>query len=84
MGQSLVPGQIEIIKNLLLEEKDVVGLLVTLQDAYGNFLGIGVLFRISHKKETMIYTPVKENVSTIQLGQIKLNKNRREIGQLND
>ena len=84
LGQSLVPGQIEIIKNLLLEEKDVVGLLVTLQDAYGNFLGIGVLFRISHKKETMIYTPVKENVSTIQLGQIKLNKNRREIGQLND
>jgi polynucleotide 5'-hydroxyl-kinase GRC3/NOL9 len=84
LGKSLVPGQIEIIKNVLLEEKGAVGLLVTLQDVNGTFLGIGIFSKISHKKKTMIYTPVKEKVSTIQLGQIKLNKNGREIGQLND
>ncbi len=57
------------------------GLLVALQDAEGSFLGIGVLRGVDPRREIVrIYTPVGVNVSTVCVGQVKLDKEGREIG----
>jgi len=57
------------------------GLLVALQDADGGFLGIGVFCGIDPRKGLMrIYTSVGQNVSTVCVGQVKLDKEGREIG----
>jgi len=68
-------------KAVVITEGNEEGLLVGLQDELGSFLGIGVLLEVDYKKQVMkVYTPVGENVSTICVGQIKLDKNGREIG----
>lgn len=55
------------------------GLLVALQDAEGNFLGIGVLCGVHPRREILqIYTPVDRNVSNICVGQVKLDKEGKE------
>ena len=57
------------------------GLLVALQDAEGGFLGIGVLCGVDFRRGAMrIYTSVGENVSTVCVGQVKLDRGGREIG----
>jgi len=57
------------------------GLLVALQDAQGRFLGIGILFSLDYERRVIkVYTPVDENVSTICIGQVKLDKQGTEIG----
>jgi polynucleotide 5'-hydroxyl-kinase GRC3/NOL9 len=57
------------------------GLLVALQDAEGSFLGIGVLCGVEPIRGVMrIYTPVGENVSTVCVGQVKLDREGREVG----
>ncbi len=57
------------------------GLLVSLQNAEGKFLGIGVLAGIDYERRTIkVYTPVNGNISTISMGQIKLDEKGREIG----
>jgi polynucleotide 5'-hydroxyl-kinase GRC3/NOL9 len=57
------------------------GLLVALQDAEENFLGIGVLCGIDSKRGAIrIYTPVGKNVSTVCVGQVELDREGREIG----
>jgi polynucleotide 5'-hydroxyl-kinase GRC3/NOL9 len=57
------------------------GLLLALLDAPGNFLGIGVLCGVDYKRRVMkVYTPVSENVSTIHVGQMKLDKRGGEVG----
>jgi len=68
-------------KTVVITEGNEEGLLVGLQDEFGNFLGIGVLLEVHYRRRVMkVYTPVSENVSTICVGQIKLDKNGREIG----
>jgi len=65
----------------LMKKGEEEGLLAALQDAQGNFLGIGILSSIDYKKRAIkIYTPVSEDVATICVGQIKLDKKGREIG----
>jgi polynucleotide 5'-hydroxyl-kinase GRC3/NOL9 len=65
----------------VMREGDEQGLLVSLHNAEGNFSGIGVLHGIDYRRKTMkIYTPVKGKVSTISVGQIKLDKSCRELG----
>jgi len=65
----------------VMEKGEEEGLLAALQDAQGNFLGIGILSSIDYKKRAIkLYTPVSENIATIYVGQIKLDKNGREIG----
>lgn len=55
------------------------GLLVALQDAEGNFLGIGVLCGVHPRREILqIYTPVDRNVSNICVGQVKLDNEGKE------
>lgn len=57
------------------------GLLVALQDAEGRFLGIGVLCGVDPRRGLIrIYTPVGENVSTVCVGQVKLDREGRETG----
>jgi polynucleotide 5'-kinase involved in rRNA processing len=60
------------------EEED---LLVGLKDEEDKFLGIGILNGVDYKRKLLkVYTPVSEKVSILYFGQIKLNKNCREIG----
>jgi len=57
------------------------GLLVALRDAQGRFLGIGVLSSLDYERGVIkVYTPVEEKVSTICVGQMKLDKQGTEIG----
>ena len=57
------------------------GLLVALQDAQRGFLGIGILFSFDYERGVIkVYTPVDERVSTICVGQMKLDKQGIEIG----
>jgi len=67
------------------------GLIVALKDGQDRFLGVGVLQDIDYARKVMkIYTPVKEAIAAVQIGQIKLDSKGREIGvcralvQLND
>ena len=86
-NQSVNEEQIEKIEEALgkrakvIREGEEEGLLVGLQDERGKFLGIGILCGVDYRRGFMkVYTPISENVSTIRFGQIKLDKNGREIG----
>ncbi len=64
-----------------LREGEEEGLLVGLLDERENFLGIGVLLGVDYKRRAMkVYTPVSKGVSTIVIGQVKLERNGKEIG----
>ena len=65
----------------VIREGDEEGLLVGLKDEENNFLGIGILNGVDYKRKILkVYTPVNEKVSMLCFGQIKLDKNCREIG----
>jgi polynucleotide 5'-hydroxyl-kinase GRC3/NOL9 len=65
----------------LIQEGEEQGLLVGLQDEEEKFLGIGILNRIDYKRRILqVYTPVTANISSIQVGQVKLDKQGKEIG----
>jgi polynucleotide 5'-hydroxyl-kinase GRC3/NOL9 len=65
----------------LIREGDEEGLLVGLKNEEDKFLGIGILDGVDYKRRALkVYTPVSEKVSTLCFGQIKLDKNCREIG----
>ncbi len=67
------------LKVILEGEED--GLLVALNNERGEFLGIGVLCGIDYKRRVLkVYTPVTEDVASLRFGQMKLDKNGREIG----
>jgi len=64
-----------------IREGEEEGLIVALKGAKGEFLGIGILRGIDYKRKVIkIYTPVEEAINTVQMGQIKLNREGREIG----
>jgi polynucleotide 5'-hydroxyl-kinase GRC3/NOL9 len=68
-------------KVLVMREGDEEGLLVSLQNENGKFSGIGILSGIDYERKTMkVYTPAKGKVSTISVGQIKLDKDCGELG----
>ncbi len=86
-NQSVTEEQIKEIEESfgkrakVIREGEEEGLLVGLQDERGKFLGIGILCGVDYKRRVMkVYTPVREKVSTIRFGQIKLDENGREIG----
>ena len=65
----------------LIWEGDENGLLVGLKDEEDHFLGIGILQDVDYKRKNLkIYTPVTQKVGSLSFGQIKLNKNLKEIG----
>jgi polynucleotide 5'-kinase involved in rRNA processing len=63
-------------------EGDEEGLLVGLHGKEKNFLGLGILQEIDYKRMILkVYTPVKRDVASIHVGQIKLDKTGKELGQ---
>lgn len=65
----------------LIREGDEQGLLVGLHDEEEKFLGIGVLNRIDYERRILlVYTPVTTNITSIHVGQVKLEKQGKEIG----
>ena len=65
----------------VIREGDEEGLLVGLNDEADNFLGIGILREVDYKRKVLkVYTPVSKKPYILNFGQIKLNKNLREIG----
>jgi polynucleotide 5'-hydroxyl-kinase GRC3/NOL9 len=56
------------------------GLLVGLYDGNGKFLGIGAIQEIDYvRKAVKVLTPTSEEVSTMVLGKVRLDKNMKEI-----
>jgi len=63
-------------------EGDEEGLLVALHDKDENFLGIGVIQEIDYERRVLkVYTNVKSRVSSVHVGQIKLDRAGKELGQ---
>ncbi|HKZ93414.1 MAG TPA: Clp1/GlmU family protein [Candidatus Bathyarchaeia archaeon] len=63
-------------------EGDEEGLLVALHDKDGSFLGIGVIEELDYERRVLkVYTNVKKNTASIQVGQIKLDKSGKELEQ---
>jgi len=63
-------------------EGDEEGLLVALHDNDENFLGIGIIEELDYQRRVLkVYTRVKKAVASIQVGQIKLDKAGKELGQ---
>lgn len=66
---------------MLIEEGDEQGLLVGLNDEEEKLLGIGILNRTDYGRQIIqVYTPVTANVASIRIGQVKLDKQGKEIG----
>jgi len=60
---------------------DEEGLLVGLHDDKDVFLGMGIIDGIDYRRLAIkVFTSVSEKVSTIRVGQVKLDKNGSEIG----
>jgi polynucleotide 5'-hydroxyl-kinase GRC3/NOL9 len=81
----------EIAKNLeatlkkkvrIAWEGDEKGLLAALHDKAENFLGIGVIEELDYEKRILkVYTKIRSGVSSIQVGQIKLDRTGKELEQ---
>jgi polynucleotide 5'-hydroxyl-kinase GRC3/NOL9 len=72
-------------KVMLIHKGDEEGLLAALYDAEKRFLGIGVLQEIDLTRKILkISTPVAEEISAVNIGKVKLDKNLREIPDLTD
>jgi polynucleotide 5'-hydroxyl-kinase GRC3/NOL9 len=86
-SKAVTEEQIEAVEEYFGKRVKVIrdgeeeGLLVGLKDEEDNFLGIGILHGVDYKRRVLkVYTPVSEKVSMLCFGQIKLDKNCREIG----
>jgi len=69
-------------KAKIVWEGDEEGLLVALHNKNESFLGIGILEEIDYERRVLkIYTSVKSGVSSIHVGQVKLDRAGKELGQ---
>jgi polynucleotide 5'-hydroxyl-kinase GRC3/NOL9 len=65
----------------LIREGDEHGLLVGLHDEEERFLGIGILNKIDYGRQVIqVYTPVTANVASVHVGQVKLDRQGKEVG----
>lgn len=65
----------------IVNNGDERGLLVGLLDQHHQFLGLGVISKIEYKQQNLkIFTSCKEKISIVQFGQMKINKNGKELG----
>ena len=86
-GKAVAEEQVEAAEDYfgkrvkVMREGEEAGLLVGLIDEEDRFLGIGILDGVDYRRSLLkVYTPVSEKVHTLCFGQIKLDKNCREIG----
>jgi len=86
-NQWLDEAQIKMVEEVLGKKVSVTregeeeGLLVGLENEGGSFLGIGIIRGIDYKRRVMkVYTPVNGAVSTVSVGQVKLDEKGRELG----
>jgi polynucleotide 5'-hydroxyl-kinase GRC3/NOL9 len=64
----------------ILREGFEEGLLVALEGSQNNFLGIGVIRGVNYKRKTIrVYTPVTSEISTVHVGQVRLDKELKEV-----
>jgi polynucleotide 5'-hydroxyl-kinase GRC3/NOL9 len=67
-------------KLVIIRKGEEEGLLTAMYNADRRFLGIGVLQEIDYLRRIMkILTPVSEEISTIVMGKVKLDKNLKEV-----
>jgi len=67
-------------KVIVTRKGEEEGVLLGLFDSNRKFLGVGVLQEIDYLRKTVkISTPVSENVSVLDLGRVKLDKNLKEV-----
>ena len=65
----------------VIREGEENGLLVAIKDINGMFLGIGILEGIDYRRRAIkIYTPVVKGIHTISIGQVKLDREGKELG----
>jgi polynucleotide 5'-hydroxyl-kinase GRC3/NOL9 len=63
-------------------EGDEEGLLVAVNDKDGRFLGIGIIEEMDYERRVLkVYTNVKKGITSINVGQIKLDKSGIELEQ---
>ncbi|RLI21804.1 hypothetical protein DRO54_02715 [Candidatus Bathyarchaeota archaeon] len=65
----------------VFREGEESGLIVSLKDINGRFLGIGILQGIDYRRRAIkIYTPVEKGIHTVRIGQVKLDREGKELG----
>lgn len=65
----------------VIQEGEEQGLLVGLHGEDEKFLGIGIINRIDYERRTLqVYTPTTVKIASIHVGQVKLDKQGKEIG----
>ena len=66
-------------KVVLIHKGEEEGLLTAVYGPQRKFLGIGVLQEIDFTRKTLkIYTPVSDEISIVNIGKVKLDKNMKE------
>jgi len=66
-------------KVMVIRKGDEEGLLAALYNANKKFLGIGVIQEVDYTRKALkVLTPVSEEISSINLGKVRLDKNMRE------
>jgi len=72
------------VGDIVVRKGDEEGLLVALHDVNESFLGIGVVEGVDYERRVIrVYTPVHEDVASLHLGHVKLDRKGREIGLSN-
>ena len=65
----------------IFREGEESGLIVSLKDINGKFLGRDILQGIDYKRRAIkIYTPVNKGIHTVRIGQVKLDREGKELG----
>jgi polynucleotide 5'-hydroxyl-kinase GRC3/NOL9 len=66
-------------KVVIIRKGEEEGVLMALYNAERKFLGIGILNEIDYTRKTLkIFTPVPKDISIVDLGRVKLDKNLKE------
>ncbi len=65
-------------------KEEELGLLVGLLDQERRFVGLGVILEIDCANQVLrVYTPYTDKVSVVQFGQVRVDRNGKELGLVN-
>lgn len=72
-------------KVIVIKKGEEEGLLTAFYDSEKKFLGVGILQEVDYTRKTLkILTPVSEEIATIAIGRVKLDKNMKEIPTISE